>query len=66
VNLDFFISNSSSVVQGENKVQSGISPKVSELSYDDDDDDDAHIKILLQIVHEKKFNLEEIPSVRAV
>jgi hypothetical protein len=37
-------------VQGENKVQSGISPQVSELSYDDDDDDDD--------VHTSKSNLK--------
>jgi hypothetical protein len=63
------MSNSSSVVQGANKVQSGISPQVSELSYDDDDDDDAHAsKSNFKLCVKKSSILEpqEIPSVRTV
>jgi hypothetical protein len=63
------MSNSSSVVQGANKVQSGISPQVSELSYDDDDDDDAHAsKSNFKLCVKKSSILEprEIPSVKTV
>jgi hypothetical protein len=62
------MSNSSSVVQGANKVQSGISPQVSELSYDDDDDDAHTSKSNFKLCMKKCSILEarEIPSVRAV